>query len=72
MCNRLVLITLFFLLSVCETAKAQEVPSADADPKDEAVIAVLDILELMEMMDDIDLLKDMDYLTEGDPNEPQK
>jgi hypothetical protein len=63
--------TLFIFLSVCGTAKAQEKPPADADPKDKAVIAVLEILELMEMIDDIDLLKDMEYLNEGDPNEPQ-
>ena len=70
--HRFILITLFFFLSVCGTATAQEKPSTDAEPKDEEVIAVLDILELMEMMDDIDLLKDMEYLNEGDPNEPQK
>ena len=70
--HRLALITLFFFLSVCGTAKAQEKPPEDAEPNDDEVIAVLEILELMEMMDDIDLLKDMEYLNEGDPNEPQK
>jgi hypothetical protein len=70
--NQVVLITLFLFLSVCGSAKAQEKPPADADPKDEAVIAVLEILELMEIVDHIELLKDMEYLNEGDPNEPQK
>lgn len=70
--NQVVLITLFIFLSVYGTARGQEKSPTDADPKDEAVIAVLEILELMEMMDNIDLLKDMEYLNEGDPNEPQK
>lgn len=66
-----VLITLFIFLSVSPAAKAQTNPNADAGPEDKKVIAVLEILELMEMLDDIAFFKDMEYLNEGDPNEPQ-
>ena len=36
---------------------------------DEQVIAVLELLELMELVQDMDLLKEMHYLIEDDPNE---
>ena len=36
---------------------------------DEQVIAVLELLELMDLVQELDLLKEMHYLIEGDQNE---
>lgn len=69
--KRIVLILLYISISVSTTAMAQETSAADAGQEDDKVISVLEILELMQMLDNIALFKDMEYLTEGEPHEPQ-
>lgn len=67
-----ILIILMLLLCVPVVTVAQAPPETDTAAKDEAVIAVMEILELMEMVGDMTLFKEMEYLMEEDPNEPQK
>jgi hypothetical protein len=61
----------FLLLSAASVWAADEQGNdADKSQVDDAqVIAVLELLELMELVQDMDLLKEMHYLIEGDPNE---
>ena len=70
--NQLVMLMLFLLLAFPVAVQAEDQPKTDTAKQDEKVIAVLEILELMEMVDDLPMLKDMEYLMEVDPNEPQK
>ena len=70
--TRFFLIILTLLWSVSSIVVADEKSRTAPTTEDKKVIAVLEILELMEMVDDIELYKDMEYLTEGDPNEPQQ
>lgn len=70
--NQFAILLLFVLLALPRAAWAENQPAMDAAAGDEQVIAVLEILELMEMVDDITLFKDMEYLMEESPNEPQK
>jgi hypothetical protein len=70
--NRFLLIISAFFWCFSAGVMADDKPAITADPEDQKVIAVMEILEFMEMMDDIDMFKDMEYLTKGDPNESQK
>ena len=69
--DSLLRIIVFFLLSVAPVWAAGEQgnDAAASQADDEQVIAVLELLELMELVQDMDLLKEMHYLIEGDPNE---
>lgn len=61
----------FLLLSAAPVWAADEQgnDTGKSQVDDEQVIAVLELLELMELVQDMDLLKEMHYLIEGDPNE---
>ena len=67
-CTRLIV---WFLLSTSAAWAAEDSGNDGANPPvdDEKVIAALELLELIDLVQDIDLLKDMQYLIEGDPNE---
>lgn len=64
-------IVVFLLLSTAPVCAAGEQgnDAGKAQVDDEQVIAVLELLELMELVQDMDLLKEMHYLIEDDPNE---
>jgi hypothetical protein len=66
------LIILSFVWCLSTGVVADEKPKTAPDPEDKKVIAVMEILELMEMLQNIDMFKDMEYLTKGDPDEPRK
>jgi hypothetical protein len=73
MCKQRFLFILFLCLAIPGMVQAQGQPQQSViATEDEKVIAVMEILELMEMVNEIALLKDMEYLMEEDPNEPQK
>ncbi len=69
--NSLLRIIVFFLLSTAPVWAAGEQgnDAAESQVDDEQVIAVLELLELMELVQDMDLLKEMHYLIEDDPDE---
>lgn len=61
----------FLLLSAAPVWAADEQgnDTGKSQVDDAQVIAVLELLELMELAQELDLLKEMHYLIEEDPNE---
>ena len=70
---RFLAIFLVCLLMGTASARAAENQSptnpAELSPEDRKVVAVMEILQLMDLAEEIDMVKDINYLTEDNQNE---
>jgi hypothetical protein len=68
-------IILICLLAGASPVRSAEKPAAEQpeglSEADLKVVAVMEILQLMELAEEMDMVKDINYLIEDDPNERQ-